>query len=72
MKPITGTEDLSLFAGEVPGVFVLVASTAPNIDAETAPSNHSPQFVLDEKALQAGLRAPLASSLEALRPRAGP
>ncbi|HEX5755695.1 MAG TPA: amidohydrolase [Arenimonas sp.] len=66
MKPITGAEDFSLFAREVPGVFFFVGSTAPGIDAETAPSNHSPQFVLDEKALQVGLRALLASSLEAL------
>lgn len=66
MKPITGAEDFSLFAREVPGLFFFVGSTAPGIDAETAPSNHSPQFLLDEAALRVGLRALLATSLEAL------
>lgn len=63
---ITGAEDFSYYAKEVPSVFFFVGATAPGIDPLTAPSNHSPLFKLDESALDLGLRAMLQLSLDYL------
>lgn len=61
-----GAEDFSLYAKEVPGMFFFVGSTSVGIDPATAPANHSPKFLLDEKALDVGLRALLQVSLDYL------
>jgi len=61
-----GAEDFSLYAKEVPGMFFFVGSTSVGIDPATAPANHSPKFLLDEKALDVGFRALLQVSLDYL------
>jgi amidohydrolase len=61
-----GAEDFSHFAREVPAMYFFVGSTARGTDAATAPSNHSPEFFLDEEALKIGTRAMLAVALEYL------
>ena len=61
-----GAEDFSFYAKEVPAMFFFVGATAPGTDPATAPSNHSPQFLLDESALDLGLRAMLQLSLDYL------
>jgi amidohydrolase len=64
-----GAEDFSYYAREVPGFFFFVGSTAPGIDPATAPSNHSPEFMLDESALDVGLRTMLQVALDYLHAR---
>ena len=61
-----GAEDFAYYAREVPAMFFFVGATAPGKDPATAPSNHSPQFDLDESALDLGLRAMLQVSLDYL------
>lgn len=61
-----GAEDFSLFAQQVPGMFFFVGSTSEGIDPAKVPANHSPKFLLDEKALDVGLRALLQVSLDYL------
>ncbi|WP_367347191.1 M20 family metallopeptidase [Stenotrophomonas bentonitica] len=61
-----GAEDFSLYAQQVPGMFFFVGATSEGIDPATAPANHSPKFLLDEKALDVGLRALLQVSLDYL------
>jgi amidohydrolase len=51
---VTGAEDFSFFALEVPGLFVFLGVTPEGEDAKSAPSNHSPFFYADEKALKTG------------------
>ena len=51
---VTGAEDFSFFALEVPGLFVFLGITPEGKDAKSAPSNHSPLFYADEKALKTG------------------
>jgi amidohydrolase len=51
---VTGAEDFSFFALEVPGLFVFLGITPEGQNAVTAPSNHSPLFYADEKALKTG------------------
>ncbi|HET6435336.1 MAG TPA: amidohydrolase [Xanthomonadaceae bacterium] len=61
-----GAEDFSFYAKEVPAMFFFVGATTPGIDPATAPSNHSPKFMLDESALDLGLRAMLQATLDYL------
>ncbi len=51
---ITGAEDFSFYALEVPGLFVFLGVTPEGTDPATAPSNHSPYFYADEDALKIG------------------
>lgn len=67
-----GAEDFSFYAKEVPSMFVFVGATSTGIDPVTAPSNHSPKFLLDESALDLGLRAMLQVSLDYLHGASAP
>ncbi|WP_258808302.1 M20 family metallopeptidase [Pseudidiomarina sp. CB1] len=51
---VTGAEDFSFYALEVPGLFVFLGITPEGQDPATAPSNHSPYFYADEDALKVG------------------
>ncbi|MBN8262532.1 MAG: amidohydrolase [Xanthomonadales bacterium] len=59
-----GAEDFSFYAREVPGFFFFVGATPRGQDAIRAPSNHSPEFFLDEEALKVGTRAMLQVLLD--------
>lgn len=61
-----GAEDFSYYAREVPGLFWFVGATAKGTDPATAPSNHSPEFMLDEGSLDVGLRTMLQATLDFL------
>ncbi len=61
-----GAEDFSYYAQQVPGFFFFVGATPQGQDANTAPSNHSQDFFLDESALDVGLRAMLEVTLDYL------
>jgi amidohydrolase len=66
-EPYTmGAEDFALYAQQVPGMFFFVGATPVGQDAQKAPSNHSPEFFLDESALPLGTRAMLQASLDFL------
>ena len=54
---ITGAEDFSYFANEVPGLFIFLGVAPPEADLATVPRNHSPYFFADEAALLTGVRA---------------
>ena len=66
MPLVTVAEDFSQFANTVPGFYFFVGSTSKGIDPATAPINHSPQFLLDEQALETGSRAMLQVALDYL------
>ena len=61
-----GSEDFSLFGEVAPSMFFFVGSTAKGTDLTTVANNHSPQFLLDEKALDVGFRALMQVSLDYL------
>ncbi len=63
---VTVAEDFSQFANTVPGFYFFVGSTARGRDPATAPINHSPEFMLDEGALEVGTRAMLQVALDYL------
>jgi len=54
---VTGAEDFSYYAMEVPGLFFFLGGTEQGVDPATAPSNHSPLFKIDESALRLGVDA---------------
>jgi amidohydrolase len=53
---ITGAEDFTYFQKQAPGLFFFLGITPPE-QAGKAPSNHSPLFFVDEKALPTGVKA---------------
>lgn len=56
---VTGSEDFSFFARQVPGLYFFVGVTAPDTPPLRAAPNHSPRFRIDEAGLMIGLRSML-------------
>jgi amidohydrolase len=54
---LTSSEDFAYYAERVPGFFFRLGVTAPDVDPATAPTNHSPHFVIDERGLHLGVQA---------------
>ncbi len=66
MPLVMGSEDFSYYAKQAPAMFFFVGATPKGQDALKAPSNHSPEFFLDESVLKLGTRAMLQVSLDYL------
>lgn len=62
---ITGAEDFSFYAQQVPGLFLALGVTPPD-QLEGAASNHSPRFYVDEAALEVGVRTFVHLAADAL------
>lgn len=56
MSKITGAEDFSFYALEIPGLFVFLGGTPEGKDPKKAPSNHSPYFYADESSFKVGTK----------------
>jgi len=56
-NPIAGGEDFASIVAEVPGAFVFVGACPPEVDYQTAPTNHSAKATFDDSVL------PLCSAL---------
>jgi amidohydrolase len=54
---ITGAEDYSFYQERIPGLFLMLGVSDPEVPASDRPSNHSPFFNADEDALIVGVRA---------------
>lgn len=66
MPVLTIAEDFSQYTTVAPGFFYFVGVTPRDRDPRTAPANHSPEFFIDEEALQVGTRSLLALALDQL------
>ena len=64
---ITGAEDFSYYANEVPGMFFFLGIAAD--DPDMVYPNHSPYFYADERALPVGVQAMTALALDFLTTR---
>ena len=53
---VMGSEDFSIFAQRVPGLFVFLGGSPKGIDLTKVAYNHSPRFFIDESALLLGVR----------------
>jgi amidohydrolase len=63
---ITGAEDFSYFAREVPGFFFFLGGKPAGVPVEETAAHHTPDFFVDEGALEVGVQAMLALTLDAL------
>ncbi len=59
IAPHTGAEDFSFFQEKVPGFFFFVGACPSGTDPSTAPSHHTPDFMIDERGMLTGLKAML-------------
>ena len=55
--PRTGAEDFAFFAQQVPGLYFWLGVRDPKVAPSDAAANHSPRFLVDERALVLGVRA---------------
>ena len=56
-RPITGAEDFSFFAREVPGFFFFLGAKPLDVHPLDATQHHTPDFYLDESGFKHGVRA---------------
>ncbi len=63
---VTGSEDFAYFAQKVPSFFFFYGVTPRGSDPVAAPSNHSPEFFLDEAAIPLATRAMTAVAVDYL------
>ena len=54
---ITGAEDFSFFQEKVPGLFFFLGGMPKGMDPKTAPSHHTPDFMIDERSFKLGVKA---------------
>jgi amidohydrolase len=60
----TGAEDFAYYVQKVPGFYFFVGACPPDKDPATAPSHHTPDFMMDERAILVGTKALLNISLD--------
>ena len=54
---ITGAEDFSFFQEKVPGLFFFLGGMPKGMNPKTAPSHHTPDFMIDESSFKLGVKA---------------
>ncbi|HEV7228555.1 amidohydrolase [Brevundimonas sp.] len=64
--PTTVAEDFSYFQQKVPGVFFHLGASADGVNPADSPPNHSPQFDVNERVLETGVRAHVTIALSYL------
>ena len=63
---VTGAEDFSFFAQEAPGLFVFLGGRDPAMPAAQAPGHHTPEFQIDDRGLDLGVRVMAGLALDYL------
>ena len=56
-KPLTGAEDFSFFAQEIPGLYFLLGGMPAGMNPIDAPQHHTPDFYVEDESLILGMRA---------------
>lgn len=54
---VTGAEDFSFFAEEVPGLYFFLGAAKKDVPLAETPAHHTPEFFIEEDALLLGVRA---------------
>jgi amidohydrolase len=66
LKPITGAEDFSYIANEVPGFYISLGGKPPGKPIEEVAAHHTPDFYIDESGFDVGVKALAAMAWEYL------
>ena len=66
MDAITGAEDFSFFQKEVPGIYFFIGGSKKGQDASKAAPHHTPDFYVDDSALETGVKAMTTLTLDYL------
>jgi len=61
---ITGAEDFSYFAREVPGLYMFIGGKPLDLPADVSVSHHTPDFYIDEAGMKLGVRTLLNLTLD--------
>ncbi len=61
---ITGAEDFSFFANEVPGLFLFIGGKPLDVPKEVKVSHHTPDFYIDESGMKLGVRTLLNLTID--------
>ncbi|MEM1323940.1 MAG: amidohydrolase [Bacteroidota bacterium] len=61
---ITGAEDFSFYAQQVPGLFYFLGGRSPSVAAEDAPGHHTPDFYIDESGMLLGVKTMVRLALD--------
>lgn len=64
INAITGAEDFSFFAREVPGLFFFLGGKPVDVPEEESPPHHTPEFFVDEEGMKLGVRTLVSLALE--------
>jgi amidohydrolase len=57
MNAVTGAEDYSFFANEVPSLFLYLGGMPANSDPDKTAAHHTPDFFIDEGGMKTGIKA---------------
>ncbi len=64
---ITGAEDFSFFAKEVPGFYFFLGGKPKQVKIEDAPAHHTPEFYIDESGMKLGVKTLANMALDYLK-----
>ncbi len=64
MKPMTGAEDFSFYAREVPGLFFFLGGLKPGTSSADAPLHHTPDFQVEDSSMVLGVKTLCYLALE--------
>jgi len=64
---ITGAEDFSFFAEEIPGFYFFLGGKPANVKIEDAPAHHTPEFFIDESGFKLGVKTLSNMALDYLK-----
>ncbi len=64
---ITGAEDFSFFAQEVPGFYFFLGGRSKSVAPKDAPAHHTPDFYIDESGMKLGVETLSQMALDYLR-----
>ncbi|SVA67697.1 uncharacterized protein METZ01_LOCUS120551 [marine metagenome] len=53
----TGAEDFSFFSEKIPGFYFFLGVNEPGVDPSNTAGNHSPYFLIDDPALETGVKS---------------
>ena len=67
IDPVTGAEDFSYFQLQIPGFYFFLGGTPLNIPEVDAPSHHTPEFFVDDSALEYGVNVLTAMAKDYLK-----